>query len=694
MQPRRSLHTKRNGKTQPEEPRLVQLKLYLSKYNLWRSLTFDGLNNIFSTGSCKIGNNCTATVTTTTKSNGFVHVDVCYTHYGHKKELQHLRIPNWRRRDIAVKIRVGIHCDRILDDVRQSVAESLHRHHLLERKDITNIQKSYGLDKIRRHMNDQQSVLAWIEERKQDEETNPILFYTLQGKKSPDGYDLCDKDFFIVVQTPLQKHMLQQFGSNGVCCDSTHGTNAYDFSLTTLLVSDEFGKGFPVAWCLSNHEDFTTMLTFFYELKKNCGVIQSKFFMSDMAPQFYNAWVASMGEPRPKKLVCTWHVDKAWQAELKVKIGDTGLEAEIYKMLRMVLEQTNTRLFQDCVGALLAKLSSDLKMKEFHTYFVQDWLQNKEIWAYCYRISLGINTNMFTEAFHCVFKRLYLGGKVNKRVDSCLVNLLKFARDQCFGRVIQLTKGKANYRITQIEKRHQRGQNMPLTNVELSSDGSWKVTSLDEKKVYEVQHIHSQCPKNPSCRLTCKECQICIHQYVCNCPDSLILHTICKHIHLVERYRKSESDDPDELTMKIGYDNADSDDDSYNIEEINRLRSFAQSDNKVDLLSIRNRVTGKIFNLLHEASQSNDLMNLLQLEKQINSARSLFLSVEKDNTVPEVINMSDKARTTPANKNVEKQLRFFSTKKKRKNLKKIRFAKPTTDEKEQFLDDYREKSKF
>ena len=249
--------------------------------------------------------------------------------------------------------------------------------------------------------------------------------------------------------------MLQQFGSNGVCCDSTHGTNAYDFSLTTLLVSDEFGKGFPVAWCLSNHEDFTTMLTFFNELKKNCGVLRSKFFMSDMAPQFYNAWVASMGEPRPKKLVCTWHVDKAWRVELKVKIWDTGLEAEVYKMLRMVLEQTSTRLFQDCIGALLAELSSDLKkeyyMKEFHDYFVQDWLQNKEIWAYCYRIGLGINTNMFTEAFH--------------------------RRDQCFGRVIQLTKGKANYRITQIEKRHRRGQNMPLTNVEMSSDGSWKVTS-------------------------------------------------------------------------------------------------------------------------------------------------------------------------------------------------------------------------
>ena len=62
-----------------------------------------------------------------------------------------------------------------------------HRYHLIDRKDINNIEKAYGLDQIRRHMNDQQSVLAWIEEWKKDDETNPILFYKLQGKTAPDG---------------------------------------------------------------------------------------------------------------------------------------------------------------------------------------------------------------------------------------------------------------------------------------------------------------------------------------------------------------------------------------------------------------------------------------------------------------------------------------------------------------------------
>ena len=83
-------------------------------------------------------------------------------------------------------------------------------------------------------------------------------------------------------------------------------------SFSLHLVVDEYGEGFPAAWCLSNHEDFTTMCTFFREVKKNCaGSITSKWFMSDIAPQYYNAWVGVMNDvSRPQKLLCTWHVDR------------------------------------------------------------------------------------------------------------------------------------------------------------------------------------------------------------------------------------------------------------------------------------------------------------------------------------------------------------------------------------------------
>ena len=40
-----------------------------------------------------------------------------------------------------------------------------------------------------------------------------------------------------------------------VCIDSTHETNQYEFPLVTLVVSDEFNKGYKVGFFVSNHAD-------------------------------------------------------------------------------------------------------------------------------------------------------------------------------------------------------------------------------------------------------------------------------------------------------------------------------------------------------------------------------------------------------------------------------------------------------
>ena len=586
-----------------------------------------------------------------------------------------------------MKIREGISRERVLDEIRESVAKDLHRHHLVDKKDLNNITTAYGLENIRRHGNDQQSVLAWIEEWKENEETNPILFYKLQGEEASDGVSLAKEDFFIAVQTPLQKHMFKQFASNGVCCDTTHGTNGYDFSLATILVADEFGKGFPVGWCISNHEDLSVMHLFFSLIRENCGVQHSGFFMSDMAPQFYNAWVAVMGEPRPKKLVCTWHVDKAWRTELKKKIGETVVEAEVYKMLRMVLEQTNTNLFQDCVNALLLDLSSDVKKKDFHDYFKEQWLSNKEHWAFCYRLGLGINTNMFVEAFHRVFKRIYLGRKVNKRVDCCLLNLLKYARDQCFNRMIQLTKGKANYRVKAIQERHTRSLSLPLKNIASSKANAWNVESSDGKNVYEIQRLREKCPEI-NCRLSCLECGICIHSFVCSCPDSLILHTICKHIHLIQRAVSYEKDNNTHLDES---DSPDVPTDKYNDEEIERLTGFAEMPNVSDVGSIRERVKGRVSDILVAVEKSTNSANLLQLEKSLSSAYSLFLATEENGSSPKSLSPTSNA---PSNKIMEKQPRFFSTKRKHDRVRNVRFVKPSREEKEDIMENYKQKRKL
>ena len=124
-------------------------------------------------------------------------------------------------------------------------------------------------------------------------ESNPVFFQKFQGESAPDGYDLTKDDFMIVIQSPFQKKMVQKFSSNGICVDATHGTTGYDFLLTSLVVIDEYGEGFPIAWCLSNHEHFTHMCIFYQMIKR-----------------LYNAWLGVMGG-KPVRLFCTWHVEQS-----------------------------------------------------------------------------------------------------------------------------------------------------------------------------------------------------------------------------------------------------------------------------------------------------------------------------------------------------------------------------------------------
>lgn len=415
--------------------------------------------------------------------NGQVGVSVCHTHHGHSKPLHHLRVPTRQREMIAAKIQQGVSRERILDDIRQSVSATFHRQHLVDRQDLAKVERAFALQNVQRHNNDHQSVLSWIGEWKSEMgDESPVLFCKFQGEEAKDEYVLPNDDFLMVVQTPFQREMLMKLAKNGICCDSTHGTNGYDFLLTTIHVIDEFGEGLPVAWCLSSHEDFSSMVVFFSEIKKKCGAVESAFFMSDMANQFYNTWLAVMGPKRPAKLLCTWHVDKAWKEELRKKVGDVSVEAEIYKMIRTCLEQTSENRFEDCLRGLLNSLESNPKAQSFRTYFFKEWISKKTQWAYCFRLRMGINTNMFSEAFHRVLKRVYLGGEVGKRIDCCLVNLVKFSRDKAFDRAIKLTKGKQTYRLSNVVTRHRQSLEINDSSVEKVTGDKWLLSSPTTNK--------------------------------------------------------------------------------------------------------------------------------------------------------------------------------------------------------------------
>lgn len=589
-----------------------------------------------------------------------------------------MTIPQNKKEEIAAKLHQGISHERIIDDIRESIDEGgIKRHHLLEKKDLHNISCSFGLQGARRHANDQQSVHSWITEWKQSD-NNPVLFHKLQGQEYSDEEDLnlTNDDFMVILQSHFQKTLAQKFAHKGVCCDATHGTTAYDFKLTTLLVIDEFGEGVPVAWCLSTHEDFTHMCVFFKMIKRTCGPLQPRWFMSDIAPQFYNAWVAINGNI-PQHLYCTWHVDKAWREELRKKVGDLEMESQVYKMLRTILEQPDEKTFDDHSKIMIEKTSENEKTTEFLRYYTHDWLPKRRHWAYYHRAGLGINTNMFVEAFHRVFKYNYLNGKHNKRVDVCLLQLVKFARDMAFKRAIKLLKHKDSYRLKEIKKRHQKSLELPLTNVTVTGENAWNVKSATcGNNTYNVSCAAESCPYE-NCQERCIECNVCVHQFDCNCPDSLITHTICKHIHLVGRHiidqKQKREADKGEIDINTSTPQL--------MDDLEIITETLKVSGPTDANTIKQRIQQQLLHLMNSMNMSNNTTALKQLEKSLNTTENLFISLNKDQPLSQLETVID----APANKKIEVQKKFYSTAKKRKKKQKVRYAKPTQDEKKELF---------
>uniref|UniRef100_A0A2S2QF98 ZSWIM1/3 RNaseH-like domain-containing protein n=1 Tax=Sipha flava TaxID=143950 RepID=A0A2S2QF98_9HEMI len=124
---------------------------------------------------------------------------------------------------------------------------------------------------------------------------SPILYYKQQGESG--NYDLCfsKDDFCLIIMTQFQSELFLKFGNDKICIDGTHGLNGYNFQLYSLVVVDEYGNGFPVAFCFSNKSDTALFKHYFQCIKNAIGNITAAVFMSDDEPAFYNAWSEIMG---------------------------------------------------------------------------------------------------------------------------------------------------------------------------------------------------------------------------------------------------------------------------------------------------------------------------------------------------------------------------------------------------------------
>ncbi|XP_028137903.2 uncharacterized protein LOC114332316 [Diabrotica virgifera virgifera] len=573
------------------------------------------------------------------------------THYGHETDMKHMRLSKIKRESVASKLIAGVSVSHILNSTRDNIGCAFKRDHLLTRMDINNVMRSYniGLKNGCRHKQDAVSVELWVQEIS-GTENNPVKFHKRQNSECT-AYNLENNDICLILMSPVQAELLKKFGQNLICVDSTHGLNAYDFEMTTVLVVDEFGNGFPVAFLFSNRKDSYINEVYFTEIRKVTGKIQTLNFMSDITSVFYLPWQTIMGTPI-KQLYCSWHIDRAWQQNLG-KISDLDKRKWVYKSLKHVQGILDEDKFTSDFNNLLNLLLSDDETKKMGEYVKTYYGKNVEQWAYCYRKNCPANTNMHLEAMHKTIKHVYLDGK-KISMDKTLHCLQRFIRDKTLERIIKITKDKKHHHCNMIFSRHRAALTLELKNIEVSEnreDSTYYIKTADDL------HIISKKQLQKCCHLVCTSCDICIHMYECSCIEYAIKLTICKHIHFVcLNFKKSK--------VKVNKNEQQCENLDKETEVTELLQNFPSS--TICVADKRKEATDLAFQLIEKLK--SDHLNIDQLDlitKHLKVAASVgSLSCAQQSAEDFTIKLEED-KSMPSNKKIEKQA-FFSTRKKMK----------------------------
>eukprot|EP00112_Aurelia_sp_Birch-Aquarium-sp1_P004502 Seg1510.6 transcript_id=Seg1510.6/GoldUCD/mRNA.D3Y31 product="hypothetical protein" protein_id=Seg1510.6/GoldUCD/D3Y31 len=150
---------------------------------------------------------------------------------------------------------------------------------------------------------------------------------------------------------------------------------------------------------------------------------------------------------------------------------------------------------------------------------------------------------------------------------------------------------------------------------------------------------------------------------------------MCKHIHLVRR----KLDERDEVTPGNAIHGMEVDT-MYIQAELDTIAANVDKSYEGEPHKIQNQIKHLCARIEELSSRTLNKEVLLQLKVQLNAALNTFLSLSKADSYSNIRVTSN----VPSNKNVDKQQRFYSIKKKRKRDICMKFAKPTRDEKERF----------
>jgi hypothetical protein len=165
------------------------------------------------------------------------------------------------------------------------------------------------------------------------------------------------------------------------CIDATHNVGN-GFKLITVLTVNEFFQGTPLAFCISKRENGSVLATFFESIKKRVNKpLISKVFMSDDAEFFFKTWKATMDPENLhyiQRLLCTWHVNRAWKTNIQSRVKEKFKRAELSVKLFDLRKELDQQSFEQKLNEFKDSYENDPTTSEFWHYFNKNYLNRVE----------------------------------------------------------------------------------------------------------------------------------------------------------------------------------------------------------------------------------------------------------------------------------------------------------------------------
>lgn len=489
---------------------------------------------------------CTASLKEIQNIDGSIEILLCATHYGHDLTSSgYMRMTKRERDEITELIQQGDHPDQVINAARAKASDSLGRMHMLNRKDIKNIERKLGIkhpEFIKPRTINNLSTDRWIMKLQRTSD-NPILFYKPKDVVS-ESFE--SNDLVLIFMTRNQQHWINTFGSDGIFMVTEMKMVRAGFYLTVLYVCDEFNVMLPVCFMMCN--DSKVYQSFFLNAIFNkIGPIYAKALITDDNYDLYECWSSIMTPV--KHIINQRYIDNQIIDKLQNDIEDQNLQHEIYDKICSFFNNPDKSTKEEITNYSKNNLTMNDKTKTFGTFFYQMFASRANMWAFCYlkeylnlNKMVDINT-VYNQMLVLCENKKHFTPNISKNMNIFFKALLDIQKHK---------KAKIDEINVTISNNHKSAACYNSTHIFPVTNDMWRIKLQDGTDNNFATVTRKFC-KIIDCTVKCHACfDICAHIYECSCNRGEV--NICEHVHMLGIFNKRIQSSIDNKMKQSGLD--------------------------------------------------------------------------------------------------------------------------------------------